>query len=204
MHGYLSWWLGGIALGGITILFRALTGRTLGVSGSWRKVAFWRQEHANDKAAQSVTQHQDSAANALLAATLAEFGNDALITPAVANDRTQHAVKPRQPVPWTAHLVFLFCMALGGFVWALMTGNLHLQFELSAIHSRISGGFGNMSFMLLVGGFFVGMGTQMAGGCSSGHGLSGCSNFSWGSLLATAIFFATAVVAANLIKVVLS
>ena len=34
MHAYLNWWLGGIALGGFTILFRILTGRTLGVSGS--------------------------------------------------------------------------------------------------------------------------------------------------------------------------
>jgi uncharacterized membrane protein YedE/YeeE len=58
--------------------------------------------------------------------------------------------------------------------------------------------------VLLIGGFLVGMGTQMAGGCSSGHGLSGCSNFSWSSLLATSIFFSTAVVVALVIKAVIS
>ncbi len=203
MHGYLNWWMGGLALGGITILFRFLTGRTLGVSGSWRKVAFWRQESANDKAMQAFTQNQEGAANAFLAATLAEFGETS--TDAGIDDEVQRA-KPasaKQVVPWTAHLLFLVCMALGGLIWAVFSGNLHLHYELSPIHSHISGTFGDMSFMLLVGGFLVGMGTQMAGGCSSGHGLSGCSNFSWSSLVATAIFFSTAVVVANLIKVVM-
>jgi uncharacterized membrane protein YedE/YeeE len=203
MHGYLNWWLGGLALGGVTILFRILTGRTLGVSGSWRKVAFWRQESANDKAAQAFMQQKDSAANALLAATLAEFGDNAMADGTEHSQASANPANVKQQIPWTAHLIFLLCMALGGLIWVLFTGHLHLHFELSAIHSRISGNFGNMSFMLLVGGFLVGMGTQMAGGCSSGHGLSGCSNFSWSSLVATAIFFSTAVVTANLIKAVM-
>lgn len=202
MHEYLNWWLGGIALGSVTILFRFLTGRTLGVSGSWRKVAFWKQESANDKATQAISQNQEGAANALLAATLAEFGDNAIDGPA-ATDQATPRTNAKQAVPWTAHLVFLVCMALGGLVWAFFSGNLHLQYVLSPIHSHISGSFGDMSFMLLAGGFLVGMGTQMAGGCSSGHGLSGCSNFSWSSILATAIFFSTAVVAANLIKAVM-
>lgn len=205
MHGYLNWWLGGIALASVTILFRFLTGRTLGVSGSWRKVAFWRQESANDKATQAIAQNQEGAANALLAATLAEFGDDAMDAVPAAGDKAQAVSRTsaKQTIPWTAHLVFLLCMALGGLLWAIFTGNLQLQYVLSPIHSHISGTFGDMSFMLLAGGFLVGMGTQMAGGCSSGHGLSGCSNFSWSSLLATAIFFSTAVIAANLIKAVM-
>jgi uncharacterized membrane protein YedE/YeeE len=203
MHAYLNWWLGGITLGGFTILFRILTGRTLGVSGSWRKVTFWRQERASDKAAQALAQNKDTAANALLAATLAEFGDDAMDATPTTSVQGDSPANSNQPVPWTAHLLFLLCMALGGLLWALFTGNLHLHYELSAIHTHISGTFGDMSFMLLVGGFLVGMGTQMAGGCSSGHGLSGCSNLSWSSLLATAIFFSTAVVAAHVIKAVM-
>lgn len=203
MHGYLNWWSGAIALGFITVLFRILTGRALGVSGSWRKVAFWRQESENDKASQAIKQDQAGAADALMAATMAEFGNDAVegLTPKAAPASSQ--VSAQQPVPWTAHLLFLVCLVLGGLLWAFYTGNLHLQYELSAIHHRISSSFGDMTFMLLVGGFLVGMGTQMAGGCSSGHGLSGCANLSWSSLLATGIFFSTAVVVANAIKLVM-
>lgn len=200
---YLNWWVGGITLGGFTILFRILTGRTLGVSGSWRKVSFWRQESVNEKAAQALTQNKEGAANALMAATMAEFGDEAVSDLPGADIGKETAGKARQQVPWTAHLLFLLFMVLGGMLWAFFTGNLHLQFELSAIHNRISGNFGDMTFMLLVGGFLVGMGTQMAGGCSSGHGLSGCSNFSWGSLVATAIFFSTAVITANVIRAVM-
>jgi len=202
-HIYLNWWWGGIALGLLTVMFRLLTGNTLGVSGSWRKVAFWRQENANDKAVKAFEQNQAGAANALMAATMAEFGDDAM-------DVLGHAAKPhpsaqagKRAVPWTAHLLFLLGLGLGGLLWAGYTGNLHITTQLSQIHSKISGNFRDMSFMLLVGGFLVGMGTQMAGGCSSGHGLSGCANFSWSSMLATAIFFSTAVIVANTISVVM-
>jgi len=200
---YVNWWLGGIALGVLTVMFRLLTGNTLGVSGSWRKVSFWRQESANDKAVQALEQDQAGAANALMAATMAEFGGEAMGADSDAVTPTHKVRAGKQAVPWTAHLLFLLGLALGGLLWAGYSGNLHLVTRLSEIHSKISGNFRDMSFMLLVGGFLVGMGTQMAGGCSSGHGLSGCSNFSWSSMLATGIFFVTAVIVANAIKMVM-
>ena len=43
---------------------------------------------------------------------------------------------------------------------------------------------------LLIGGFCVGFGARYAGGCTSGHAISGISNLNWPSLLATACFFA--------------
>ena len=45
---------------------------------------------------------------------------------------------------------------------------------------------------LLFGGKMVGFGTQMAGGCTSGHGLSGSAQLIPASLLSTAIFFGSA------------
>jgi uncharacterized membrane protein YedE/YeeE len=48
--------------------------------------------------------------------------------------------------------------------------------------------------VLVVGGFAVGFGTSYAGGCTSGHGLSGLANFEKASLLACATFFATGIV----------
>jgi uncharacterized membrane protein YedE/YeeE len=42
---------------------------------------------------------------------------------------------------------------------------------------------------LAVGGLLVGAGTRMAGGCTSGHGLSGAGRLVPASLAATAIFF---------------
>ena len=44
-------------------------------------------------------------------------------------------------------------------------------------------------FMLIVGGFFVGFGARYAGGCTSGHAISGLSNLQIPSLIAVIGFF---------------
>jgi uncharacterized protein len=46
--------------------------------------------------------------------------------------------------------------------------------------------------ILLVAGLFVGVGTRVGSGCTSGHGVCGISNLSPRSLLATVIFMASA------------
>lgn len=43
--------------------------------------------------------------------------------------------------------------------------------------------------ILLVGGFLVGFGTRYAGGCTSGHAISGLSNLQLPSLIAVIGFF---------------
>ena len=48
--------------------------------------------------------------------------------------------------------------------------------------------------ILLVAGFLIGYGAKVAGGCTSGNGLSGTAALSPASLAATATFFATAIV----------
>jgi uncharacterized membrane protein YedE/YeeE len=42
-------------------------------------------------------------------------------------------------------------------------------------------------------GLLAGFGTRMAGGCTSGHGICGIARLSARSLVATAVFMATAV-----------
>ncbi|AXG73566.1 YeeE/YedE family protein [Flavobacterium arcticum] len=56
--------------------------------------------------------------------------------------------------------------------------------------------FGNEAFssvktiiLLLIGGFFVGFGARYAGGCTSGHAISGLSNLQLPSLIAVIGFF---------------
>jgi uncharacterized membrane protein YedE/YeeE len=43
--------------------------------------------------------------------------------------------------------------------------------------------------LIVVGGFFVGFGTRWAGGCTSGHAISGLSNLQLPSLIAVIGFF---------------
>lgn len=44
--------------------------------------------------------------------------------------------------------------------------------------------------LLAIGGFLVGFGARYAGGCTSGHAISGLSDLQWPSLLAVLGFFA--------------
>lgn len=44
-------------------------------------------------------------------------------------------------------------------------------------------------FILIGGGFIVGFGTRYAGGCTSGHAITGLSNLQWPSFIAVIGFF---------------
>ena len=54
-------------------------------------------------------------------------------------------------------------------------------------------------FIMGVGGFLIGFGSRYAGGCTSGHAISGLSNLQWPSLVATCCFFIGGLIMANLI-----
>lgn len=82
---------------------------------------------------------------------------------------------------WT--LVFVLGIAIGGFIGAQLLSDHPIEF-LPESYASIPG-----AIKLLVGGFLVGFGTRYAGGCTSGHSITGISNLNWPSLVATAFFF---------------
>ena len=51
--------------------------------------------------------------------------------------------------------------------------------------------------IIVIGGFLVGFGSRYAGGCVSGHSMSGISDLQWTSVLVTACIFAGGVLTAN-------
>ena len=52
---------------------------------------------------------------------------------------------------------------------------------------------------MFVGGLFIGFGTRLAGGCTSGHGIFGISNLEVPSLVATVSFMVAGIVTTNLV-----
>jgi uncharacterized membrane protein YedE/YeeE len=50
---------------------------------------------------------------------------------------------------------------------------------------------------MVFGGFLVGFGTRYAGGCTSGHAITGLSNLQWPSLVATCCFMIGGFIMAN-------
>lgn len=195
MTEYWPWWLGGIALGLVTVIYGLLIRKPLGVSGSWSRVASWYEDKHMRQGAEVMQQGSDEVANDLLAATLAEFGESAAaeISPGKRSSRqVKSSTQKNEFIPWTVHLVFLLFMFIGSLLTAIYDGHLSFSLELSALHTEIFGTSTEVWLSLFFGGVMVGFGTQMAGGCTSGHGLSGCSQLVPASIVATVVFFLSA------------
>lgn len=82
---------------------------------------------------------------------------------------------------WT--LVFAGGIAIGGFTATNFLSREPIEFIPPSFASWPG------ALRLLVGGFLVGFGTRYAGGCTSGHSITGIANLNWPSLVATVFFF---------------
>ncbi|MGD9750478.1 MAG: YeeE/YedE thiosulfate transporter family protein [Acidimicrobiia bacterium] len=100
---------------------------------------------------------------------------------------------PRGPVPVVANAALLVSVFAGGLIASLLSGRFELRLDMGPDHAALVASGWKMWAVLFVGGVLVGFGTRLAGGCSSGHGLSGCSRLQPASIVATAVFFGTAV-----------
>ena len=74
------------------------------------------------------------------------------------------------------NLLFLLGLVIGPILYSLFTKN--------EINITIS----NSYILLIFAGLLVGIGTRISGGCTSGHGISGCGRFSLRSIVATITF----------------
>ncbi len=81
-------------------------------------------------------------------------------------------------------IVFAVGIAFGSFIATRFLTAEPIEF-LPASFSSVGG-----AIKLLIGGFLIGFGTRYAGGCTSGHSITGIANFNWPSLVATICFFA--------------
>lgn len=74
------------------------------------------------------------------------------------------------------NILFLLGLVIGPILYSLFTKN--------EINITISNSF----ILLIFAGLLVGIGTRISGGCTSGHGISGCGRFSLRSIVATITF----------------
>jgi uncharacterized protein len=98
---------------------------------------------------------------------------------------------------------FLIGVLLGGAAFAVIAGgpDFHGYGWLTAnIHGSAQV---VIVAILLLAGVLIGFGAKLAGGCTSGNGLSGTAIFSPASLAATATFFGTAIVVSFVLKALL-
>jgi uncharacterized protein len=207
MHAYWPWWLGGAALATIGFLHLKLLGRTLGVSSCWRRVADWRLEQEREREEAPFAADPSEFDAALLAATAAEFGSEAVEPAASATPEATLATAPATPRsaavlrPWTVDLVFLLAVGIGGALVAWLGGAPpQIHWTLGPEFERLLGGGAAGWAVLVGGGVLVGFGTRMAGGCTSGHGLTGTARLEPSSIVATAAFFGSGVLLSLLLE----
>lgn len=202
---FWDWWQGALALAFITLAFWWVVRAPLGVSSSWDRIVHWRDAEEFARKERAMAENRQQVNDAMLAETIAQFGQDAVSRLLAQQDNSAtktaaaHSVKRRQ-IPWQAHVTFLAMTMIGGLLASVMRGDFHLQFDLGADHARLFGSGPHTWLLLLIGGIMIGFGTRMAGGCTSGHGLSGCSRLQPGSLIGTAAFFGAAVVASLILE----
>jgi hypothetical protein len=202
---FWPWWLGALALAFMTLAFWRTIGAPLGVSSSWDRIMHWREEEENARRQHLMHEKRDQLNDAMIAETIAQFGQEAVDKMLKARDKSPASVSrvdaQSSRIPWPAHVTFLATMAIGGLAASVLNGNFQIQLGLGSEFARLFGSGPQVWLVLLFGGFLVGFGTRMTGGCTSGHGLSGCSRLQPGSLVGTASFFAAAAVTSLLLEV---
>jgi hypothetical protein len=180
----LPWWLAGAALGGLAVLYWIADRRPLGVSGVVARFAALGAELRAERGQAEAA----ALADALRAATAEALSSGDLSppppVPPASTARPARALAP--PAPLAGHAAFLASLAAGGLL-ALAAGGRADPL------SGLAGAAGPWGLALLAGGgLLVGFGSAWMGGCTMGHGVTGCARGMPGSLLATAVFVGAA------------
>lgn len=118
------------------------------------------------------------------------------------------------------NLMFVVGAIIGGYIAAnYLTLNTAIELHQDTVKSLLSLGFSSVGdsylpheifgikalfsvkgiAVLLIGGYLVGFGARYAGGCTSGHAISGLSDFQIPSLIAVIGFFIGGLITTHLI-----
>jgi uncharacterized membrane protein YedE/YeeE len=100
-------------------------------------------------------------------------------------------------------LPFVGGLVLGGVLSAVLGGGWSPTWALGMFDDVIGWGPAGKVAWMFVGGLFIGFGTRLAGGCTSGHGIFGLSNFERPSLVSTLSFMAGGLLTTQLLYHVL-
>lgn len=192
LNGRWPFWLGALALAVTAVGYAASLGRLMGVSGMYERLLNARAELSTEREERAF-RDRTVLAEALRRETLLEMQRQGIpdIPTEVAQSGAPAGPEVAPRVPLWGQLVFLLAMLAGGALAKALSGGLTVLAEPDPMHTHLFGRAAPLA--LLFGGLLVGFGTRMAGGCTSGHGLSGCGRLQPGSLLATACFFGSGV-----------
>ena len=88
------------------------------------------------------------------------------------------------------NILFIVGVILGPIIYQAVTKSV-IPFSLT-----------NSIPIIILGGIFVGLGTKIGSGCTSGHGICGISRFSIRSIVATLVFLTTGVLTVLIMRII--
>lgn len=212
MTSFWPFWVTAPILGAITVGYWILLRRPLGVSGVVARFSRVREELQVDRGFAALEADRADLEAAMLAMTAEAFGiapeEDEASLEGPGTPREPEVVPPSPPeaapvfeapagrvcAPTPSlkeHAIFLVAIVCGGLLASLVRGSFAAPMGASFTRVMTSGA-GGLAW-LAAGGVLVGFGASLCGGCTAGHGLTGCGRLMPGSLVSTAVFFATAV-----------
>jgi len=111
----------------------------------------------------------------------------------------KYMVKPG--ITWQVGIVV--GIIFGAWFSAKMSKNMRKDFsDIYKLHPGFLGTKENRKYSALIGGFLILFGARLAGGCTSGHGLSGIAQLSVSSILATISMFVGGIFLAMIFKAI--
>ena len=119
---------------------------------------------------------------------------------ALASDRPFFRQKPYdEPTNW--RLWFTLGIPLGGVValWTSPGATWEPTFAMGLYDTVLPSAPWAKAVVLVIGGIFIGYGSRAAGGCTSGHSISGLAMLNPPSLVASLGFFAGGIVAVQVL-----
>lgn len=100
-------------------------------------------------------------------------------------------------------LPFIAGLLAGGFLSAVLGGGWSPTWGLGLFDQVVGLGPAGKLAWMFAGGLFIGFGTRLAGGCTSGHGIFGLANLELPSLISTVSFMAGGIATTHVIYRVL-
>ena len=88
------------------------------------------------------------------------------------------------------NILFIVGVILGPIIYQTVTKSI-IPFSIT-----------NSIPVIILGGIFVGAGTKIGSGCTSGHGICGISRFSIRSIVATLVFLTTGVLTVLVMRII--
>lgn len=94
---------------------------------------------------------------------------------------------------------FLFGLFVGGALSAASSGSWELTWSAGMLDKALHLSNPAKLAWFFCGGIFIGFGTRLSGGCTSGHGIYGMATFQRASIQATLTFMAVGTLTSNLL-----